>query len=86
MRKLHCSVFIVCSIGALIPQAHSLFAAKPQNILTFLTKFSALGHHQGNVQHKKEKKKNEDYIQPVTCITSETFCTCYANSRKRGLL
>ena len=57
MRKLHCSVFIVLSIGALNPQAHSLFAAKPQKIPTFLTKFSALGHHQDNVQHEKKNKK-----------------------------
>ena len=80
MRKLHCSVFIVLTIGALNPQAHSLFAAKPQNILIFLTKFSALGHHQDNVQHDKEKQENEAYIQPVIP------CTCYTNSHKRGLL
>ena len=35
MRKLHCSVFIVLTIGALHSQAHSLFAAKPQNIPIF---------------------------------------------------
>ena len=79
MRKLHCSVFIVLTIGALTLR-RTVSLLQSHKTFLYLTKFSALGHHQDNVQYDKEEQENEAYIQPV--IT----CTCYTNSHKRGLL